>query len=122
MTMKRLFTFCLLSLTTITTLIGAFSEDCDGCSVEGQCHSYGEIWLEKTDIMCALKLCRWKSETKWRVYTKTVYCRDNYGNCVTHGKTWASLENTECWTRTCSITGSNSVRVISKSGGQCFDR
>ncbi|XP_036359417.1 uncharacterized protein LOC118763783 [Octopus sinensis] len=72
--------------------------------------------------MCALKLCRWMSETRWRVYTRSVYCRDNLGNCVNTGKTWASLEGDQCWTRKCSITGSNSVQVISKSGGDCFEK
>ncbi|XP_052825013.1 uncharacterized protein LOC106872057 isoform X2 [Octopus bimaculoides] len=117
--MTRLFPICLLFLIEVIALMEADEDDCDGCFLEGKCHKYDEDWLEKMDIICALKTCHRMSRVEWKIYAKSVYCRKPDGNCVGKGKKWTSLDEGECWTHECRIFGMKRIRILSISGGNC---
>ncbi|XP_036359366.1 uncharacterized protein LOC118763691 [Octopus sinensis] len=119
--MTRLFPFYLLFLTAVTALEPEEEKECDGCLIEGKCRKYEDTWMEKTEIMCALKTCHRMSDTQWKVYAKSVYCRKNNGNCVKKDKVWSGMEDGVCWVHRCNITGSNRVQITSRSGGKCVE-
>ncbi|XP_052824407.1 uncharacterized protein LOC128248057 [Octopus bimaculoides] len=120
--MTQLFPFCLLVLTAVTTFVDAATIKCNGCLFMGICRKYEEKWLEKSAELCAIKQCQLVSEhdTRRKVYAKSVFCRNDNGKCVRRGKAWISHDEFgECWSHTCLVTGSNSVRIESSLRGDC---